>query len=89
MKYVLLVVVFVENTFVVIFLTDLLLEELYSTKERNIELSIANDLLNDKVSDLEKRVWNVRKTMKKLQKKHDSLVEVHNNCPKRNVILYR
>ena len=74
---------------VFICLTDCLLDQLYSSRERNIKLSISKDLLLDKVDDLEKIIWNVRKSMKKLEKKYNRLVKVHNKCPKKNVILYR
>ncbi len=64
-------------------------EELFKAKERMIEISIEKDHLFDANFDLEKQVhyWQVK--FRKLQKQYSLLKKVHDDCPKRNVILYR
>ena len=54
-----------------------------------IEISIENDHLLDSVSGLETRLYESRKSHKKLQKQFDQLKKVHADCKKWNTILYR
>jgi hypothetical protein len=65
------------------------IEELYMIKERMIEMSIEKDHLVDSVSDLVNQLYESRKSYRKLQKQFNQLKKLHENCKKRNVILYQ
>jgi len=58
-------------------------------KERMIEMSIEKDHLVDSVSDLVNQLYESRKSYRKLQKQFNQLKKLHENCKKRNVILYQ
>ena len=77
----------VEKLFCFLLVLDLLEEELFKSRERNIEISIEKDHLYDSVSELEKQLYGSRKKFRKLQKQYDILKKAHSNC--KNTILYR
>ena len=77
----------VEKLFCFLLVLDLLEEELFKSRERNIEISIEKDHLYDSVSELEKQLYASRKKFRKLQKQYDILKKAHSNC--KNTILYR
>jgi hypothetical protein len=54
-----------------------------------IEMSIEKDHLVDSVSDLVNQLYESRKKYRKLQKQFDQLKKLHDNCKKKNTILYR
>ena len=68
---------------------DILEEELFKTRERNIEISIAHDNLFDSVSGLEKQLHECSKKLRSLQKKYNSLEKSHSKCNSSPIILYR
>jgi hypothetical protein len=52
-------------------------------------MSIEKDHLVDSVSDLVNQLYESRKSYRKLQKQFNQLKKLHENCKKRNVILYQ
>ncbi len=64
-------------------------EELFMANERIIQISIEKDHLFDANFELEKQVHYWRVKFRKLQKQYGVLKKVHDDCPKRSIILYR
>ncbi len=66
---------------------DLLEQELFKIKEKNIEMSIAYDTLFDSVAVIESKCYEWRKKYRNLQKLYNELKKSHSKC--RKSFLYR